>query len=344
MMPPPRPHFTVNVMSRRGVTCLLACGLLLSATASAQAQGKAARIAPDFPPGAFTDSGSYRLSDLRGKLVVLYFFEPGCPRCVGSIPERNVLVKAYQDKPVKFLAVLANGTLTEASTYQAENRLTMPIYADSLGLMQKRYGFKISLQNIWQYRVIGPDGTVIDYDMTREVLDRAIAATTPEWKYKGEKYDAKLSPVLDLLEDGQYAAAMKKLRPLRSSPNKAISQSANKLYDALKEDGDKWKSEAEEATTDDPAKAYDLFSRVAAVFSGTPLGVSAEGPLKRLSANKTVSSELAARKAFNPLKDSLSKLTPAQKPAAVKRCKDISRKYPNTPTGDQAAELLKELE
>jgi hypothetical protein len=64
-------------MNYRGLTRLLACGLLLVAAAPAQAQGKVGQAAPDFPPGAFTDSGSYRLSDLRGKIVVLYFFEPG---------------------------------------------------------------------------------------------------------------------------------------------------------------------------------------------------------------------------------------------------------------------------
>jgi hypothetical protein len=64
-------------MNRRYLARLVACGLLLSAAAPALAQGKLGQAAPDFPPGAFTDSGSYRLSDLQGKLVVLYFFEPG---------------------------------------------------------------------------------------------------------------------------------------------------------------------------------------------------------------------------------------------------------------------------
>ncbi len=54
----------------------LACGLLLGAAAPALGQGLFGQPAADFPPGAFTDGGSYRLSDLQGKLVVLYFFEP----------------------------------------------------------------------------------------------------------------------------------------------------------------------------------------------------------------------------------------------------------------------------
>jgi hypothetical protein len=64
-------------MNCRDFARLAACGLLLSLPVSAQAQGMFGQAAPDFPPGAFSDSGSYRLSDLQGKIVVLYFFEPG---------------------------------------------------------------------------------------------------------------------------------------------------------------------------------------------------------------------------------------------------------------------------
>ena len=64
-------------MNCRDLTSLLACVLLLSAAAPAQAQGQFGQAAPDFPPGPFTDSGSYRLSELRGKIIVLYFFEAG---------------------------------------------------------------------------------------------------------------------------------------------------------------------------------------------------------------------------------------------------------------------------
>jgi len=43
---------------------------LLSFAASAFGQS-----APDFPPGPFTDGGHYQLSDFKGKVLVLYFFE-----------------------------------------------------------------------------------------------------------------------------------------------------------------------------------------------------------------------------------------------------------------------------
>jgi hypothetical protein len=55
---------------------LLCLGFLLSCP-PVYGQGKVGETAPDFPPGSFTDGAAYRLSDLKGKVVVLYFFEPG---------------------------------------------------------------------------------------------------------------------------------------------------------------------------------------------------------------------------------------------------------------------------
>ena len=54
---------------------LTAFALTLAFAPSAASQGKFGEQAPDFPPGVFTDGGKYSLSDLRGKVVVLYFFE-----------------------------------------------------------------------------------------------------------------------------------------------------------------------------------------------------------------------------------------------------------------------------
>ncbi len=63
-------------MKRAFGPSLLLLVLLLTST-SAPGQGKVGESAPDFPPGAFTDNAIYKLSDLHGKVVVLYFFEPG---------------------------------------------------------------------------------------------------------------------------------------------------------------------------------------------------------------------------------------------------------------------------
>lgn len=322
---------------------VLVLALLLLATGTATSQGKFGEAAPDFPPGTFIDGRSYNLADYEGKVVVLFFFEPKCPRCKGTIPERNAVVKAMKGKPVQFLAIAANVGQAEAAAYQQQTQLAMPVFADSLGVMQKRYGQQISLQNIWQFRVVAPDGKVVGYEMTKEALDKALDKVKVEWKYKEGGYDAKLDAVVDAFEWGNYAQGLKTLAPFRKSLNKNLAESAGKLYEAVKTQGEAWKAEAEGLVESEPVKAYDLYVKISTAFAGDELGKSVAEPLKKLAANKAVLAELAARKAFTQYTASAAKMTPAQKPAAIKLLQDIIKKHKDTPTADKAATLAKEL-
>jgi hypothetical protein len=253
------------------------------------------------------------------------------------------LVKAYADKPVKFIAVSPGSTLADVTLYQQRNQVAMPIFADSQRVMDKRYGFEISIKNVMQFRVITADGQIVGREMSAALIDKVLADSKASWKYKGQTYDAKLGPALDAFEWGQYAQGAKLLTAARKSTNKALAESANKFFDELKKDGETWKTEADNSAETDPVKAYDSYSRVASVFAGDELGKSVAEPVKKLAANKTVSSELAARKGFAPIESTLGKATPAQKPLAIKALQDFSKKYSNTPTGDKAAAFAKEL-
>jgi peroxiredoxin len=50
----------------------------------------------------------WRLSELRGRIVVLNFWFTSCAPCVQEIPELNELVREYKSKPVVFLAMTFN--------------------------------------------------------------------------------------------------------------------------------------------------------------------------------------------------------------------------------------------
>jgi hypothetical protein len=260
------------------------------------------------------------------------------------VPERNALVKAFQDKPVKFFAVMAHSSVGDAAGYQSKNGLTMPIFADNLGLMQKRYGTEISLKNIWQYRVVGADGKIVGYDMSKEGVEKAVESTKAHWKYRGEKDDPKLLPALDQLEAAQYAAGGKLLTPLRKSTNKGVAEAANKVYDTLKTEGEEWKAEAEKGAEEEPVKAYDLYGKLSLVFANDALGKDAAEARKKLAANKAVAAELAARKAYDPIAGGIARLTPDQKKVLAQQLQTFLKKHKDTPTGEKADTLLKEID
>jgi peroxiredoxin len=153
--------------------------IVLSALCSMPALAKPLNygdIAPDFPPGEFSDGKQYKLSDYAGKqLVVLFFYEQECPTCRRTIPERNKVVQQFEGKPVKFLAIGAGDSLEEVKAYAAQTHLHMPIFADKRSAMQKAYGIHISLGNIYQVRLINLEGKIIAYDMNPSTLNKALA-------------------------------------------------------------------------------------------------------------------------------------------------------------------------
>lgn len=308
----------------------------------AHAGGKFGEAAPDFPPGQFNDGQQYHLSDFAGKVVVLFFYEKDCPTCRGKIPERNAIVQQYQGKPVRFFAVAAGDTLPQAKSYAGGTKLAMPVFADSLSLMEKRYGETISLQNIYQFRVVGPDGKVSGYSMDSKDIDDALKNV--ELTYKPDDYHAKVRPAVDLFEWNRYADGMHTLKPLLKHKDKEVADSAAKLLAAVKAEGAKWLADADAAAAEEPVKAYDLYAKTAAAFGSEDLGKTASEGLKKLKSNAKVKAELDARKMYDRMVTAMAMVkAPTQGGEFAKFAEGIAKKYPETPTGKRADELKKEL-
>ncbi|MDB5174529.1 MAG: hypothetical protein JWN51_3302 [Phycisphaerales bacterium] len=300
---------------------------------------RAGSEAADFPPGAFTDGGHYDLHSLRGKVVVLFFFEESCPTCRGTIPERNKLVEQYKDKPVKFIAIDPGHPINDSIAYTKETKLVMPVYPDPLRVMEGRWGEHISLRNIYQFKVIDAEGNVAAQRL--EDIPAIVAKAT--WKYKDKGYNAKLNPAIDAFEWNQYVAGMRLLKPLLKDRNKAVVDDAQKLLADIKTEVEQWKADADKAAEDKPIEAYDLYTHVAAVLAGDELGKSVEEPLKKLKANKAVKDELGARLMFEQVAGVMSKAKSEQKATVAQFCRSIAKKYPGTPTSEKATALATEL-
>lgn len=251
------------------------------------------------------------------------------------------MVKQFQDKPVTFLAVGAGDTFPEVTVYARETGLVMPIFADSQSVMEKRYGQKISLNNIYQFRVIAPDGKVVAYQANKEIIDKALKDAIA--KYPRDGYDSKLAPVLDCFEIGHYAQGTKLLASFRKSKTKSVAESVEKLVSVLKEEAKEWKTEAEKVLEANPVEAHELYSRIATVFAGNDLGKSASADVKKLAAKKQVKEELAARTAYAQLLASITRMTPAQKKQTLALCQGFVKKYPEAATSRKIEDFIKDL-
>jgi peroxiredoxin len=71
---------------------------------------------------------SVRLSDYRGKVVILDFWATWCPPCRASIPGLEKIYKAYKDKGLVILAVsLDQGEWDSVKSFSDEHGITYTI-------------------------------------------------------------------------------------------------------------------------------------------------------------------------------------------------------------------------
>jgi hypothetical protein len=345
--------------------CLYSCltfTILLVLPAVAAAQDKAGEELKDFPPGVFNNGQRYHLTDYKGKVVFLYFYDsawvdPSAVKLVAQkfAAEANDAATKNKDKPYKFFAVGA-GAPQAVFTYARLIGLksAIPVFADNLGIMQKRYGQKIAGQKSVHLVVVGTTGSMMEdvtllqstgpseYSYTKDAIPTALGKHTVEPKYNVKDYDPKLEPALQAFEWNDYATGMKLLSPLRKGKGK-VGKSAVKLYDEIKKEGESWKQEAEQAAEDKPVRAYDLYRQVAKVFAGTDLAKEVAAPLKKLAANKTVQKELEARKDMSRLEAQMAQMAPQQSKQAAALCKQLAKRHPGTPTAEHAKALAADL-
>ena len=318
------------------IVAAFVAGLLLVLTAL-----PAYTEAPEFPPGTFTDGNSYSLEELRGGVVVLFFYEQNCPRCLGKIPDRNKIVEQFRGQPVTFIAIAAGDSATDAAAYVKRSGLDMPVFADKLSLMEDLYDTKISLDNIWQFRVIDAEGNVVGSVMDAKAINRALA--TAQQPYRAEDYDEKLAPVVALLNQGKHRAAMRGLRRYLSSRDEAVKASAQALDDAVAEQAKGWMQQADGLMASAPIQAGKLYTNASNVLSREAFGQDGRKKLASLKSSPAVKDETAARKMYAKMAAAIEKMTPDQTAELILFANKIAEKYPESPTGKRCAAMVAKI-
>lgn len=132
---------TFHVLWNSYVRTLIAVCLLVTLQSCKESKEAADKsLAPDFTINLLGSHESFRLSDFRGKPVVINFFASWCTTC--GI-EASDLEKAYQDfvaMDVVFVGVAIDDTLSKALQYLEKNKISYPAGLDETGEIKKIYG------------------------------------------------------------------------------------------------------------------------------------------------------------------------------------------------------------
>jgi len=81
------------------------------------------KTAPEFE-GEDLDGVKFKLSDYRGKVVMLSFWASWCGPCMGLVPHERELVEKYKDKPFVLLGVNSDEDKTKLKSVLETNKIT----------------------------------------------------------------------------------------------------------------------------------------------------------------------------------------------------------------------------
>ena len=105
-----------------------------------------------------------KLSDLKGKVVLLNFWATWCPPCREEMPSMMKLNSLMAGKPFQMVTVsIDEGGVPDIEAFFKDTKFSLPTYTDPDGAAQKTYGitgvpesFIIDKNGILVKKVIGP--------------------------------------------------------------------------------------------------------------------------------------------------------------------------------------------
>src|SRR5512136_1174727 len=86
------------------------------------------------------DGRNVRLSDYKGKTIVLYFMATWCPECRGSIPQLKEIYSSYNGKGLVFLSIDVMESKEKVAAFSRKYNIPYPILLDEDGKVYRSYG------------------------------------------------------------------------------------------------------------------------------------------------------------------------------------------------------------
>ncbi|MBL7826995.1 MAG: TlpA family protein disulfide reductase [Saprospiraceae bacterium] len=129
---------------------------------------------PDFQVTTM-DGASIKLSDLRGKYVLLHFWGSWCGPCRKESPHLVELYRKYHEKGFEILSVAIDVNTRAWQTAIINDRMAWPYHAmepyDFGGPVSKQFNIK----SIPATFLINPQGVIMGVNLIPEYLDKMLA-------------------------------------------------------------------------------------------------------------------------------------------------------------------------
>jgi thiol-disulfide isomerase/thioredoxin len=134
------------------------------------------KVAPEIE-GVDSDGKKFKLSEYRGKVVVLDFWALWCGPCMGLVPHEITLVKRLEGKPFAMVGVDFDATKEELKKGEQEHGITWRSFHDG---QQGPIGEKWRISTIPAIYVLDAKGVIRYKDVREKKMDEAVDALLKE--------------------------------------------------------------------------------------------------------------------------------------------------------------------
>jgi peroxiredoxin len=304
-----------------------------------------AETAPPFPsdPNAWINSGPLSVTGLKGKGIVLWFFEEDSPECEARWPEMVATAKKFDGKPVVFIAVNSGNPKVKTDAYVRQVKVPWPVLVDSSRDFEKACGLisEINLENSSQIRYIKPDGEILAgvNDDLDEIAEKAVEGA--KWKVEPTEVPDSLKSTWTAFEIGNYKGMAASLKKSQASSKAEVKEAAAKLMAAIQQEiDDQWALVKETQEGGNTFRAYELLTEHTDRFAGFELSKDVAALKKELSKDAKVKAGIAATKSLEGARKQLALGNPAIHKKAIATLEKIVADFPDTGLALQAKSLI----
>ena len=208
----------------------------------------------------------------------------------------TAVVRASALEPVVFIAVNSGTPPSKLAAYVRRHRITVPVVADVDRSLERACGVvpPISLQNIWQVRIITAQGQVVPgsaRDLRAAVQQAALGA---RWNVDPRGIPGSLRSAWQAVETGNYQAAAKAIRRGLGSRKAEEKQAAQRLNDYVQQKIQEQLEAAQKALQQDRKwTAYRIYADVLKRFRGYGLSKDVRKQYQQLAKDPAVKTERA---------------------------------------------------
>jgi len=118
--------------------------------------------------------GTVKLSDFRGKVIVLRFWATGCKACVAEMPALDKFRRKYSENDLVVLGINMGGSRELVEAFAKGLKITYPVLLDPVMIAAKKYSVRAVPTTFFIDRN-GNAKQVIAGEMPQSVFDNIVA-------------------------------------------------------------------------------------------------------------------------------------------------------------------------